>query len=154
MSFVPCPCKDWGKCDGKDKKGEWFEFAVHNIIPCKVQVIWMLSGADFAVEGGSGSQHILPHARFVPQCDLWAELEYRLGRTGRDGETLVHEVVMLHVSQLRDLSDVARDALNYVAGSRRKRTTYSRWLAQRERRREALRLHQNGQRASSEAIVL
>lgn len=130
MNYRPCPCRSWGKCQGFDDYHLW------HIIPCKAQVVWLLAGeCEFVRNEAPGSRRVLPHASFVPLADLRAEVDYRLDRTGRDGETLVHEVRVLGVRRFPALSQAARDAVNYIAGRKRKRMSYRRWIDQRERRK-------------------
>jgi len=125
--------RNWGDCTGYEG------YELKDIIPCKAQVIYLLR-SDYEILGGNtpGSRHGRPNAAFVSISDLRAEFEARLSRTGRDGETLFHEVRNLGVFQYKDLSQAAKDAVNYICGSKRKRLLYSRWLAQRVRRKKGV----------------
>jgi hypothetical protein len=71
----------------------------------------------------------------VAVSDLIAEFELRLAKTGRDGITLIHESRILGVYEYHHLSPPARDAVNYIAGKKRKKLTYSQWLADRKYRK-------------------
>ena len=126
MTWRPCPCKSWGNCRGFD------DYELTDIIPCRVQTIYLVKGVvEFVSDDSPGSRRIRPHASFVAVSDLIAEFEFRLSRTGRDGETLVHEVRELGVYEASKLSQAARDALGYIAGRKRKRRSYAQWLADR-----------------------
>ena len=130
MSYRPCPCKSWGDCKGYEI------YNLSDIQFCRAQILWLLKGdTEFDKDDSPGSRRVKPHATFVVISDLMAEFSFRLGKTGRDGETLVHEVERLNVYEYRQLSQAAKDALNYIAGGKRKRLLYSRWLAQRARRK-------------------
>lgn len=137
MSYRPCSCKNWGNCKGYEI------YYLNEIIPCKAQIIWLIKGdIEFDTDDSQGSRRVRPHASFVALSDLVAEFELRLGRTGRDGETLCHEIRNLNVYEYRNLSQAAKDAVNYISGIKRKRYLYSRWLAQRVRRQNEARILQ------------
>lgn len=127
MSYRPCPqCKVWGDCRGYD------QFTLEDIQYCRYQILWLIAGeTEFDHDDSPGSHSVKPHAAFVPQSDILAELGYRLSKTGKAGETLEHEIRVLHVYTYRMLSPTARDAVNYVAGRKRKRQTFAQWLRDR-----------------------
>jgi hypothetical protein len=100
-----------------------------------MQVLWLCKAKiEFDQDDSPGSHRVKPHASFVAFSDLMAEFDYRVIRTGRDGETLKHEVRELNVYQFQQLSQAARDAVNYIVGVKRKRMEYQKWLNQRQRR--------------------
>jgi hypothetical protein len=74
------------------------------------------------------------HANYEAVLVITAELIKRLEATGKDGRLLLFE------SRCKDnygeFSQDARNALNYVAGWKRKRLKYSDWLKQRKYRRK------------------
>ena len=129
MTWRPCPCKRWGDCPG------YQDYQLSDIQLCRVQVIFLLKPeVEFVTEDSPGSRRIKPHASFTAVSDLWAELEYRLKATKRDGQTLQHEIGILGVYDYKSLSPAARDALNYISGNKRKFLKYNDWLSQRNRR--------------------
>jgi hypothetical protein len=144
LSYRPCPCLRWGNCDGTDRHRERsgeitvrpYDFSLADIIPCRVQVIWLIKGeCEFTTEHAPGSRRVLPHAAFTAASELYAEVEYRLGRTGAPGRTLQWTVRVNGVQRYQDLAPELREVVDYVAGRKRKQMPFGRWLAQRERRR-------------------
>ena len=120
----------WGDCKG------YSQYALNEIVFCRPQILFLLKGdVEFDHDDAAGSRRVKPHASFVAVSDLWAEFDYRMVRTGRDGETLRHEVAILNVYSVIRLSQSARDALNYVAGRKRKLDSYAHWLANRNHRK-------------------
>ncbi len=128
---------NWNECQGKD----WY--ALKDIFFCKYQVMWIIAHLELLLMGEwpispiATSNGDLPgiitqvrtEAYFVKPEEIAAEIEWRLKRTGKDGETLVEEIEKGHA--IDDLVSVSKDALNYICGFNRKRTNYSQWLASR-----------------------
>jgi len=104
--------------------------------------MWLLENLDTLLAGHwpkspDGSTYIDPairrrasptHAKFEKPCDIAAEIEYRLRRTGIEGKLLRAEVI---AGLTYELSKESQNALMYIKGWRRKRVPYKLWLAQR-----------------------
>jgi hypothetical protein len=140
-------CRDWKSCRGH----EWYE--MKDIQYCRHQVLFLLNLIDFIGNGfetvagwpedpklkETGYEDVRiqtsrsTHANYEAVTVITAELINRLERTGKDGRLLLFE------SRTRDsaseLSQDARNALNYVAGWKRKQTSYRVWLSMRSYRK-------------------
>ncbi|MBA7586841.1 hypothetical protein ES708_28847 [subsurface metagenome] len=126
-------CKDYRGCLGKP----WFHYG--EIRFCPHQVIFIIA-SEAVLSNGSwpanpdGPTSVDPKVRtgykseayFVKPVGIFAEVEYRRGRTGTDGKLLRAEVLAG-----LELSQESKDALMYIKGWRRKRMSYRRWLRDR-----------------------
>jgi hypothetical protein len=140
-------CKTWRGCEGYD----WFEMSEIEDHYCALQVIWVLvnllsldAGSSYPkdptptgyVDHGFGG--IRAQAPFEHLARIRAEVDWRIKQavSGKhdDGDTLRHDVVVLNVRKVFDLSRPARDALHYVCGKNRRLLPYRDWLNQRMRR--------------------
>ena len=129
-------CKDYRKCLGK----EWYSYG--EVRWCPFQCLWIIEHLDLIIIGKwppspEGSTYTdssikrsvpLSYASFEKPCDIVAELEVRLRKTGVDGKLLIAEV---QAGKTFELSKEAQTALMYIKGWRRKRLTYSNWKKQR-----------------------
>lgn len=131
-------CKSPKGCIGK----LWYYYA--EIKFCVPQVIWIIFHSDTFLEGSwppnpEVSSYIDPkiqtgfrdEAYFAKPEEMIGEVEARLKTTGVSGEALIGEV--RQGLGLDQLSRPARDALFYVRGWRRKRQSFSQWMAERNR---------------------
>jgi hypothetical protein len=139
-------CRDWNSCGGR----EWYE--MRDIQYCRNQVLFLLQLIDYLPDGWqtvadwpkdphqaeTGYSDVLvqtspsSHANYEAELVITAELIHRLERTGKDGRLLLFES---RTRELTELSQDARNALNYVAGWKRKSLKYSFWLRQRNHRK-------------------
>ena len=71
------------------------------------------------------------YAYYTKPCEIAGEVEFRLNKTGDDGKTLVHEIQELGVDTYEKLAPDAKNALNYISGWRRRKTSYKDFLATR-----------------------
>lgn len=132
MTIRPCPCKIWRKIDCPGFE----DYELRNIIPCPAQVIFLVRGqGEFIKDSPSGSRRVQPHGSFCSVSELRADFEYRLKRTGRDGERLVHEVRVVGIYEFRQLSPAAKDAVRYIVGYKTKLDPYKDWLRKRKWRK-------------------
>jgi hypothetical protein len=136
-------CRDWRDCPGR----AWY--SLHDNCYCRMQTLWIVTNCiDYFEDkyvsmgwpeedkGETGYndtpvQHSQPStAGFTRPIQEIAEVIKRLERTGKDGRLLLFE------SRSRDtveeLSQDARNALNYCAGWKRKHRSYRQWLADRD----------------------
>lgn len=119
---------------------EWWNY--NEIRFTREQILWLLKYADLLREGKwipesmghfdfqIGKRRVKTEASFVKPALIIAEIDFRLARAGEDGQTLQEEIE----SGLDDydfLSTVAKSALNYIKGWRRRRP-YSQWKADRK----------------------
>ncbi len=127
-------CKN---CKHNCVRHDWFSYG--EIFFCRFQMIWLISNIAELGEGNwpdspdSSSYVDLPiskqfrdEAYFAKPVELVAEIMTRLRKAKQDGQTLMEEI---H-SGLREyylLSGVAKTALNYISGWRRRRETYRSW---------------------------
>ena len=116
------------------------------IIFNREQVMWIIEHLDMMVEGNwpanpQGSVYTMaPNIRqsgrkkayFETPCQIAAEVEYRLNKTGVEGKLLVSEIKQgLYWEELQPES---KRALNYISGWRRRRQKYGAWVKQRRYR--------------------
>jgi len=123
----------------------WYE--PREIIFSREQMLWLISWLLVLIEGnwppnpqGSGYteapnvQHSRSrHAYFETPCQIAAEVEWRLKRTGIEGKLLVAEIRL--GLMLEELQPESRRALNYISGWRRRKTPYRVWLAKKRYRK-------------------
>jgi len=153
-------CKDYHKCPFIAGKA-WYGYG--EIRFCPFQIMWVIFHSDILGEDGDnealfsgggiklslsewppnpdGSSYTAPlvktglrdEAYFAKPEEILAEVEARLKTTGTAGETLIEEVKQgLNIDQL---SHLARRALMYAKGWRRKSLSFPRWQAQQRYRR-------------------
>ena len=139
MSYRRClGCRTWHLCSG-------YNFYLPAEIEsqfCKHHVLFLLVHLDVLEDGeyppdpaptgyiGGNKPIFRAGARFQRPADLFSEITARLERTGMDGDTLIHEVQTFNANLLQ-LSQAARNALNYCCGNNRKNSSYPRWLRNR-----------------------
>ncbi len=142
MSYRRCDnCRTWKYCRGYD----WFQpFEIERNF-CKLQVLFLIGIVETLEIGeyppdpaptgyvGGNTGGFRSGARFQRPADLYSELTSRISRTGKDGDTLLHEVRHLGAT-LHNLSQAARNALGYCCGEKRKRQKYGIWLSRRKYR--------------------
>ena len=129
-------------CPGKPTN--WYSY--EDIWFCQHQMIWLIANIEYLTRGSwppspftSGeidmavSQRRMPNeAYFIKPSTVLAELMWRLRRTGKDGETLMDEILKAGIGSRELLSRHAQSALDYITGWHRKETPYSVWKAQRK----------------------
>ncbi len=150
--------KDCAKCkhlwDETTQKGncrgtaEWWSLS--EIWLCRVQVMFLLANLcayppDPRVSGYTDAPHtstrIGANAPYEAGSMLWAELQYRLKRTGTAGNWLVREVEKIGLSNpdwefiIKHLPHEPKSALYYISGWVRKRMSFADWVRQREDRK-------------------
>lgn len=141
MSYRRCEkCRSWRGCRGY----EWYQpFEIERNF-CKSQVVFLIRHLDILVldeyppdpeySGYVGNSY---KPVFGPKSQtaigLHAEITTRLSLTDNDGETLMHEVRELNAG-VDQLSQSAKNALNYCCGEKRKRQKYGAWLSTRKYR--------------------
>ena len=130
-------CKSWRGCPGK----AWYSYG--EIRWCAQQTFWILKHA-YELESGEYPQpnpdeaemkfHTFKsEAYFVKATLLIAQIRARLKFTGWRGRLLAEESI--NREKMLYLSDDAKQALYYVAGSRPKDRTFSQWVADRRYRK-------------------
>ncbi len=114
---------------------EWYE--LKEIRFCRWQVLFLLENfhayptdpyTSGYTEAPRTSHRIGANAPFESQAVVFAELEYRIEKTGTDGKWLISDVQK--GVTLRELAYEPRRALHYCAGWTRKRLSYSAWAKQ------------------------
>lgn len=85
-------------------------------------------------DAGIRRSHTSSHAPFEKAAEVHAELDWRLQWTKRDGQTLLEEINNGLVKYY-ELSSVARLALDYCTGRRRRRETYWHWCHKKRQRK-------------------
>lgn len=141
IQLPPCIiCQDYHDCTFGAGK-EWYSYA--DMRWCPFQCIWIIQYRHTLLDGNlphsDASTYIDPQiftgfrdeAYFTKPEEILAELEARLKTTKRAGETLIEEIDR-GLTAIELLSSLARDALMYIKGTRRKRQSFSQWLADRE----------------------
>lgn len=150
MSWRRCPqCRSWHKCKGYD----WF--APVDINFCRNQMIWLISHllvlgngvwpnnpdtTGYIEQPGYTAPGVRGSGGFETPAGIAGEVGRRLKYTGKDGETLMHEIVVLQVERYEDLCKAARDAVNFIVGIKSKNMKYSDWLKQRKHRSKFIRV--------------
>ena len=121
-------CKSWKDCNGKSDG-----YSYSDIRWCVYQCLWIIEHADALRTGdwettddNVGSRNRPSEGNFVKAVSVLAELEVRLKETGADGLKLWKQVS--EGREFKYLSPLARQALFYVKGWRRKRMSYRRWV--------------------------
>jgi len=123
-------CKSWKDCDHPNDT----EFNYSQIRWCPYQCLWIIEHAE-ALRAGDwestddniGARNTPSEGNFVKAISVLAELEVRLKETGTDGQKLWRQVAE-EGREFRQLSPLARQALMYIKGWRRKKMGYKRWL--------------------------
>ena len=119
----------------------WYE--PREIIFSREQMLFLIEFLPLLIEGiwppnpqGSGYTEVpnvqrsrSRHAYFETPCQIAAEVEWRLNRTGIEGKLLVSEI--RQGLMLEELQPESRNALNYISGWRRRTQDYSGWKKQR-----------------------
>jgi hypothetical protein len=122
-------CHDYRLCIGK----EWYNFS--EIKWCIWQVIWILTNCEVLQSGrwpkelysdNEGQRTIKTEASFVKPILIWAEVDKRLKRTGTAGKLLCAQIKAGETFDTLD--DEAREALMYVKGLKRKKSSFRRWV--------------------------
>jgi hypothetical protein len=138
--FRPCrECKDWKACLLTESEKDWFGY--EHIRFCPQQIFWLLRYEriirgkrwpvpDNTVLGGMGGQ-VLSEATFTKVSLILAELYARLESAGTKGELLSSQCKEPERDKLQYLDDKVKDVLYYVAGDKRKQTSFPVWLAKR-----------------------
>lgn len=136
-------CKGWRNCPGKS----WYSFG--EIRWCPQQNFWILKHA-YELESGiypdrSGSDqrearsgNITHEPEFVKSTLLIAQVRIRLKVTGWRGRLLAEECI--NREKLLYLSDDAKAALYYVAGSKPNPRKFSDWMKDRDYYRRCIRI--------------
>lgn len=124
-------CKN---CSGKD----WYSYG--EIFFCRPQMIFLIEhlgelSEDKWPESLDGSSYVdIPitkkqfrsEAYFCKPREILAAVMMRLGKTGEDGVTLMEDI-QGGITEYRELKTVAKRALNYISGLRRRKTSYADW---------------------------
>ncbi len=148
MSWRRCPhCRSWQKCKGYDF------FEPKDINFCRIQMMWLCSHllmlgsgvwppdpktTGYIEQPGFNAPGVRGSGGFETPAGIAGEVGRRLKFTGWDGDTLMHEIVVLNAERYEDLSRSAKNALNYVVGVRAKNMKYNRWLVQRSWRNKSV----------------
>lgn len=125
--------------------GDWFP--VSEIKYCRPQVFWIIENLEtlndglWPIEGvetgyiGMDSMQVSSDAGFVTVAIIYADITSRLSACRSDGDTLKHEIQILGAEYYDQLSQCARDALNYCSGWKKK-GNYAQWMANRRQRQK------------------
>ncbi len=131
--------RDCRKCVSKGCMGkEWYSYA--DIRWCRFQCIWLITHIVELGEGNwpdnpDGSSYVDPALRsksfrseayFCKPVGLVAEVMSRLGKTGEDGITLMEDI-QSGIKEYNNLKTIAKRALDYISGFRRRKEPYSAW---------------------------
>lgn len=123
-------CKNWKDCDHPNDT----EFDYGQIRWCPYQCVWIIAHAESLRMGNFeltdtniGARNIPHEGNFVKAISVLAELEVRLKETGADGQKLWKQVAN-EGREFKYLRPLAKQALMYVKGWRRKRMSYRRWV--------------------------
>ena len=112
------------------------------IVFSRLQVLWLVENRGVAGEwpvneaetGYTDMTKVMispsRHAYFERPCQVYAELDYRIKKTGVDGKLLVRQIQHEELY----LEPEAKSALNYICGYERKRMKYRDWKRQRRYR--------------------
>ena len=126
----------------------WYE--PREIIFSREQMLFLIEFLPLLIEGiwppnpqGSGYTEVpnvqrsrSRHAYFETPCQIAAEVEWRLNRTGIEGKLLVSEI--RQGLMLEELQPESRNALNYISGWRRRSQKYKDWVRQQNYRHNKL----------------
>ncbi len=127
-----------GSCRGTS---DWWP--IRELWLCRIQTYFLIGnmGAYPSNPYTSGyteapltSHRIAAQAPFETEATVWAELEYRLERTGVEGKWLVRDVQ--NGVELNQLSPEPRLALHFISGWYRKQMRFSTWQWERKHRRK------------------
>lgn len=122
----------------------WYSY--EDIWFCEFQMLWLISHIgelslqkwpqnpleNQDVEMPVNTRRMPNVAYFIKPSTILAELMWRLRRTGKDGETLMDEVLKAGIVSRELLSRHAQSALDYITGWRRKETPFSVWKAKKK----------------------
>ena len=129
MEIKDCrDCKSWKDCGGHN------DYVYSDIRWCVFQCLWIIEHADALRTGdwevtddNIGARNTPSEGNFVKALTVLAELEERLKETGADGQKLWKQVS--EGREFKYLSPLARQALMYIKGWRRKKKgSYKRWV--------------------------
>ncbi len=128
-------CRDWRKCGGL-----YLYFEPNEIKWCWHQVIWLIRNHDYL------SEYLYPPDPAISDAgdirapgvsvsretikNIKSEFELRLTATGRDGDTLYHDVRTLGATW-ETLAYAPKTALRYMCG-KRKHQKFGEWKSDRE----------------------
>ena len=126
-----------------ESEKDWFGY--QDIRFCPQHVFWLLKYEriirgkrwpvpDNTTLGGMGGQ-VLSEATFTKVSLILAELYARLASAGTKGELLSSQCKELERDKLQYLDDKVKDVLYYVAGDKRKQTSFNDWLKVRRYRK-------------------
>jgi len=123
-------CKSWKDCNGHSEGYNYSE-----IRWCPHQCLWIIEHAEAlrtgdweSTDDNVGSRNRPSEGNFVKAISVLAELEVRLKETGTDGQKLWRQVAE-EGREFKYLSPLARQALMYIKGWRRKKKgSYKRWV--------------------------
>lgn len=143
-------CRGWRNCPGK----AWYSFG--EIRWCPQQDFWILKHA-YELESGiypdkSGldqnearSGNITHEPEFVKSTLLIAQVRLSLKPTGWRGRLLAAECLDPRKEKLRYLSDDAKAALYYIAGSKPNPRKFSDWMKDRDYYRKRVRIEKTNE---------
>ena len=141
--FRPCrECRRWRDCLLTETEKEWFS-PIDCWRLCPLHVFFLLRyesvlrGHQWPMPDqntGGTTNRAVSDAVFTKASLLLAEVYQRIERTGLKGELLAEQCKSRE--KVEYLSDHAKDALFYVAGDRRKGSSFTLWLARRRYRRD------------------
>jgi len=78
-----------------------------------------------------GSYRPKSGAYFTKPAEIVAEVMTRLNKTGEDGITLMEDIHS-GIRRYEDLKSVAKRALNYISGWRRRKSSYRAWKSKQK----------------------
>lgn len=127
-------------------------YAISQIRYCRPQLFFLIENLDLLQDGIYPDAHIetgytdnvdpcvqrqVSHGTgFVDAALIYADVSSRLRACRRDGQTLEHEIKIVHLDYYEILSPAAKSALNYISGWRRRKMRYSVWLAKQKKLQE------------------
>ena len=138
---------DCKKCKFACKDRDWYSYG--EIRFCRLQMIWLiehieeLSDGNWPVDPKASSyidepmtsKSFVGEAYFARPSGILAEIMARLNRTGEDGVTLMEDI-QSGIDRYSELKSVAKRALNYISGWRRRKTSYTDWKSKRKGRKD------------------
>jgi hypothetical protein len=143
--FRPCrECKDWRTCLLTESEKEWFSYQDIRFCPLHVYFVLryenVLRGHRWPVFDDTAPRGIsskpASEAAFVKASIVLAEIYNRLETTRDKGDILAAECKIPEKTKVQYLGGKARDALFYVAGDKRKNTSFTDWARMRRFRYE------------------